>query len=194
MFCCMSKLACDIDYHMQCRHASDRLCMALTKPSRPWSVLLKVLSLLQIRDTGAAAPVQTGELIDKQEASPKKRRKKASGAGDVEEGAPVAKRLKHDDAPAAGALVCMETQTPTAQTASTCTDISLTCKHDDQTVHHGLGSMSVVACLVQATMAAGAVPETRDGFEHAAAAAASAHLTGAVSSNTMRRAPTCCQM
>ena len=61
-----------------------------------------------MRNSGTAAPVQTGELIDKQEASPKKRRKKAPGAGDVDEGAPAAKRLKHDDAPAAGALVCME--------------------------------------------------------------------------------------
>jgi hypothetical protein len=74
---------------------------------------------------GAAAPVQTGELIDKQEASPKKRRKKASGAGDVEEAAPAANLLKHDDAPAAGALVRMKHHLfPTVHTKA-CADRSI---------------------------------------------------------------------
>jgi hypothetical protein len=43
--------------------------------------------------------MQTGELIDKQGASPRKRRKKVLGAGTPEEGGPPAKRLKHDNAP-----------------------------------------------------------------------------------------------
>lgn len=68
--------------------------------------------VLDMFHSGAAAPVQTGELIDKQEASPKKRRKKAPGAGEVEEGAPAAKRVKKVDAPAAGELVCMQSHRP----------------------------------------------------------------------------------
>lgn len=133
-----------------------------------------------------AAPVQTGELIDKQEASPKKRRKKASAAGEVEEGAPAAKRLKHDDVPAAGAPVCMQPACkPTICSSNRKHVPHISPKGDQkhQLVGPTSGCLSPIVCLVQTTTA---VPETRDGFEQNAASASLAHLTGAASVEATR--------
>ncbi len=78
--------------------------------------------------------------------------------------------------PAAGAPVCMQPACkPTVRSSNRkhVPDILQTGDHNHQLVVHLSGSLSLIVCLVQASMA---VPETRDGFEQNAASASLAHL------------------